>query len=463
MKLVSYYTLLLTFTALFAACGEDRTGEYNLLIADKIYMEETLKSHYLWYDEMPTPTEKEYFNTPEQFFPKLLFKGNSTEKADKYSYLEVEEVATRSYLKRSSTYGFDFELFSDPTQTSTRYYARVLFVLPNSPASAAGIERGDWISTIGSTNITSSNYSQLMSGDATRFARDLLVKNEELWDWKSKDTIQIASSRPVELNPFYLDTLYQVENQKIAYLVYNEFSTGPQNEATEIEYTTQMKEIFGRFKQEAPDVLILDLRYNPGGYVHVAMELAALVAPNTALGETFLQLQYNDKTSPQTVPWKLAASVPENLNLSKIYILTTGFTASASEVIIHCLKPYMGEENVIVLGDVTEGKNLAMAGFTKEGVNFTMWPVVAYTQDVTGNSNYSNGIQPTFLLQENSNLSPLLPLGDTREYLLRNTLSYITTGVVPDIDNTATSSNVWYSSLERRAIPATLIHTADTE
>lgn len=463
MKLVSYYTFLLTLTALITSCGEDRTGEYNLLIAEKIYMEETLKSHYLWYDEMPTPTEKDYFNTPEVFFPKLLFKGNSSESADKYSYLEVDEAATRSYLKRNATYGFDFELFTDPTQTTTRLFARVLYVLPNSPASQAGIERGDWISGVGSSTLTSNNYSLLTSGDATRFARELLVENEGLLNWQSKDTVAITSARTVELNPFYLDTLYQVANQKIAYLVYNEFSTGPTNGGSETAYTTQMKEIFARFKQEAPDAFILDLRYNPGGYVHVAMELASLLAPQTALGETFVQLKYNDKSSPQVVPWKLNETAPENLNLQKIYILTTGFTASASELIIHCLKPYMGQENVVVLGDVTEGKNLAMAGYTKADVTFTMWPVVAYTEDVTGNSEYGNGITPTFSLIENRNYQPLLPLGSTDEYLLRNTLSYITTGVVPDIATAETASRVWYSSLQRRAVPANLIHTPGKE
>lgn len=458
MKL-ALYTFLLIFSITLSSCGEDRTGEYNLLIADKIYMEETLKTHYLWYDNMSIPTEKEYFNTPDIFFPKLLFKGNSEEAADKYSYIEEKEVTKRSYLSRSSTYGFDFELYSDPTGTTSRLFARVLFVLPNSPASEAGIERGDWLSSIGSNVLTSSNYSQLIAGESSKFAREELVLKEEAWSWESKDTVQITNSREVELNPLFLDTLYQVENKRIAYLVYNEFSTGPNNSPTDDTYITKMKQVFSKFKQQKPDAFILDLRYNPGGYVTVAIELATLLAPTAALGETFLQLKYNDKTLPQIAPWKLHESSAENLNLSKIYILTSKFTASASELIIHCLKPYLGEENVIVLGDVTEGKNLAMASYTKEDFNYTMWPVVAYTQDINGNSDYSNGIQPTFLLQENKHYAQLLPLGDKDEYLLKNTLTYITTGVAPNSSSTETkSSKVWYNSLERRSIPATLIH-----
>ncbi|MGL4853028.1 MAG: S41 family peptidase [Phocaeicola sp.] len=458
MKSIQYYTYLLILTALLSSCGEDRTYQYDLLVADKIYMEETLKEHYLWYDEMPNPSENEYFNTPEIFFPKLLFKGNSTESADNYSYIEVNESSTRSYLQRNSTYGFDFELISDPTGSTTRIYARVLFVLPNSPASEAGLERGDWISAVGGANLTRSNYSLLIAGGDAAFTREELKWIDEIGSWEERDAITVSSSRSVELNPFYLDTLYVVNNQKVAYMVYNEFSTGPLNNGNEEVYKREMKDRFAQFKQQSPDAFILDLRYNPGGYLTMAIELASYLAPSAALGKTFVQLKHNDKTLPQIVPWSLNEDVAENLNLSRIYILTTEFTASASEIIIHCLKPYMGEENVIVLGSVTEGKNKAMAGFTKAEVDFTMWPVIAYTEDVNGDSNYSDGIAPTYFLNEKTFYEQLLPLGDTNEFLLKNALLHLTTNRVPDSETAAAASNTIYHSRMNRAVPATLLY-----
>ncbi|MGL5957892.1 MAG: S41 family peptidase [Phocaeicola sp.] len=459
MKSIKYTILLITLLTLFSACGEDRTNEYNLLIADKVYMEETMKNHYLFYDQMNVPSEKDYFNTPKIFFPKLLFKGSSTQAPDRYSYLEEKESNTRSYINQKSTYGFEFELITDPTQITRRIYARVLFVLPNSPASEAGLSRGDWIASVEDKTLTANNYNLLISGKETSFTRVELKQDEGAWVWESRDQINISYSRPVALDPFYLDTTYVVNNQKIAYMVYNQFSISPQNGASNTDYVTRMKEIFAHFKQKAPDAFILDLRYNPGGYISMAIELASLLAPNSALGETFVELKYNDKTTPQIVPLKLHEEVPENLNLSKIYILTTSFTASASELIIHCLKPYLGTENVILLGDRTEGKNMAMAPFTKADVNFTMWPLVAYISDVNGNSNYSKGIEPNFFLPENKQYQKLLPLGNTDEFLLKNAISHITTGAIINSQPIQSTSRTLYNSLERERIPAARIST----
>ena len=85
-------------------------------------------------------------------------------KGDPYSYIEIKDAsdATRSYLQRTSTYGFDFELMTDPTGISSHVFARILFVLPNSPASEAGLERGNWISAIGKEELTNNNYGYLM-------------------------------------------------------------------------------------------------------------------------------------------------------------------------------------------------------------------------------------------------------------------------------------------------------------
>lgn len=130
-----------------------------------------------------------------------------------------------------------------------------------------------------------------MEGGNTTFARESLVFDEEgNSSWIATDTVKVAASRPVELNPFYIDTIYEVSGRKIAYMVYNEFSTGPNNQATDTEYREQMKQIFARFKGQSPDAFILDLRYNPGGYLSCATDLGSYLAPAVDLGKYFAQL-----------------------------------------------------------------------------------------------------------------------------------------------------------------------------
>jgi C-terminal processing protease CtpA/Prc len=451
-------------TLLLSACGEDRSGEYYALIEDDIWIEEVMRTHYLWYDQIPEVTESAYFAEPADFLKKLVYSKALDGKGDSFSYIEDDDddTSTRSlYMDRTSGYGFDFELLTDPLGTSTRTLARVLFVLPGSPAAQAGLERGDWIMQVNGVQLTSQNYGYLLKGDGVSLTRVSVVADEEgNASWVATDTLSLAAARALEVDPFYKDSVYTVDGRKIAYLMYDSFTTGPGNDATDDTYATQMTRLFAQFKQQAPDAFILDLRYNTGGYLSCARQLAALVGPASALGQTFCTLQYNDLTDPQyasmTFPTDCAAA---NLDMSEVYILTSKFTASASEAVINCLRPYMGDDHVITVGETTYGKPVAMQAYRDDRFTFTLWPVTAYVLNADGEADYAKGIPATYPLSERSQLT-LYPIGDTRELLLRNALSLITTGRLADTDpdeGVGPEESETYSTLREKARRGRLI------
>ena len=442
MKYIQY-TLFTFLIFILSSCGEDRTGEFYALIEDRMWIEETMRKNYLWYDQMPViEKEDDYFKDAASFFKNLLYKNALDGKGDSYSYMEeiktTDETskARAMYLNRTSTYGMEFELLRDPLQGTTHTLARILYVLPGSPADKAGIKRGDWLTTIGNKYITTDNYTALMYGGMATFARDRIITTEEgKHEWQAVDTVTISPSITMEINPFFVDTVYHINGQKIAYMVYNEFATGPQNESSETQYHEQMKQIFRGFKNQGPDAFILDLRYNTGGFLSCAQALGSLLAPSSCMDKEFIQLQFNDQSTPQIIKYTFDSQYSDaNLNLKKIYILTSSYTASASEAIINGLKPYMGTENVILIGEKTEGKNVAMSSYKDERFNFVLWPVVAYVFNAENEGNYVDGFEPHYELIERNLISPWYPLGDEREFLLKNTLSFITTGSMPDID-----------------------------
>ena len=431
----TFWAFLLTF---LCSCGEDRTGEFYALIEDRQWIEETMQANYLWAEDMPViENEDDYFKEPQAFFKSLLSKNALNGKGDKYSYMEEDPKAPQQesrsqMLDRTSTYGMEFELTNDPTGTTNHIHAHVLYVLDGSPAQQAGITRGDWLSSVDGQRITTSNYQLLKNGGSIKVARTRIYSTELGYTWQPADTLNLAASITMEINPFLIDTLYQVEGQRIAYLMYNEFSTGPENKGTEETYNEQMKAIFANFKAQQPDALILDLRYNNGGYLQCAQALGSLVAPASALGKNFVNLQFNAKANPQRKAYPLLESYAEaNLDLGKVYILTTSHTASASEALINGLIPYMGKENVILIGERTEGKNVAMTAFRNETHGITLWPVVAYASNAEDFSDYGDGFEPTHELTER-NIVDWYPLGDNREYLLKNAISLITTGSIAD-------------------------------
>lgn len=448
MKHLSY-TLVAIATLLLPSCGEDRSGEFYALIEDRMWIEETMLANYLWAEDItPVTNDNDYFQEPATFFKNMLSKTALDGKGDKYSYMEEDpktdkEEDTRSLtLDRTSTYGMEFLLTNDPTGTTNHTFARVLYTLEGSPAQQAGIRRGDWLTSINGQRITSSNYRQLMQGGAIKVSRSRLTLMDGGILSQMVDTLALGASVAMEINPFLINKVYETEGKKIAYLMYNEFSTGPENNGTETIYNEQMKQIFAGFKAQQPDAFILDLRYNNGGYLQCAQAMGSLLAPAEALGKDFVTLKFNGISNQNDVDYPLETQYAEaNLNLGRIYILTGPQTASASEVIINGLIPYMGAENVVLIGERTEGKNVAMQSFRNETYGFTLWPVVAYVANSEGNGNYSNGFEPTYPLNE-LNLIDWLPLGDPEEYLLKNTLALITTGTMPDVQAEARSTDI---------------------
>lgn len=408
------------------ACGEDRTYQFIEKTERCQWIWDVMSQWYLWNGEMTEPDDTQFFGEPESFFKRLIVSK------DKYSYFEstATDESTRSIDLRSS-YGMDFALYIDPvtqSQSAPERVARVLYVLPGSPAAQAGMERGQWITTIDGEHLTTTNYLGLVSGPATTLGTAILNYDDpENLSWQPGETFQLAASRHLEDNPFYVDTLYQVHGRRVAYLMYNRFSTGPDDTGNETQYNSQMRTIFQRFKEQQPTDFILDLRYNPGGYLSCAQVLASLLAPSEAMGKIFCRLEFNEKMAAQRNEVYLfdkALTSGAGLGLSRLYIITSSLTASASESIINGLRPIMGVENVILVGSRTEGKNVASLSF-KSPYDYTLHPIVATVFNGNGESDYANGFLPTVQVDELQSIAPLYPLGDVRELMLNAALSSI--------------------------------------
>ncbi len=421
---------------LCSACGEDRTHEYEEKTQKDRWIETQMKQYYLWYADMPAVKETSYFNDPETFFKSLLSKKCRNGKGDTFSYFEetddtTEGVSSSIFLDDTSTYGFDFALYADPTGKTTRRMARVLYVLADSPAAKAGLRRGDWIVSINGHNITTNNSSELIKGDAiTLSVCDLGLKlsGETVeYAWSEATDLNLSASVYIESNPFYYvgiidDTSYS--GKKVGYLMYDHFAEGTDTENT--KYKDAMKDYFAYFKSNGVTDFILDLRYNPGGLASCVTDLCSYLAPASCLGQPLFTLKYNDLNTGSNKTMTLHTdAAAENLNLSTLYVITSQYTASASEATIQCLKPYM---DVKVFGNTTVGKNCASLEF-KSNYGFTLHPIVAYLYDSKGESDYEDGINPDYYYNEISNVYNLGTIGDPNtDLMLYYTMLWIRNG-----------------------------------
>ena len=214
------------------ACGEDRSNEYEEKTLCDHWMADIMSQKYLWgdrimVDEIPW---KRFFAAPKTFFADLT---KFSPIGDTWSWCTVDTIDDdghqRGYFNHFDSYGIDFILMADPTNATSRQYARVMTVIPGSPADKCGLERGDFISHVDGNRMASSYTSLLVNGKArTLVVAKLDVDYEENeFFWAQVDTLRMERSEYVEDVPYPVCKNFKIGDTDVAYLMCNRLSEGP--------------------------------------------------------------------------------------------------------------------------------------------------------------------------------------------------------------------------------------------
>ncbi|MFT4224530.1 S41 family peptidase [Dysgonomonas sp.] len=420
-----------------------------------------LSEYYLWNDKM---SSKQSFNLdmdPYDFFDQdgILYKYNAvTKEGDRFSYIEgthanIPKSATAETNPVTSDIGFEYMYIQYVNQSGNptgEWAYLVVYVKKDTDAEKQGVKRGHLIKQVNDTKITNDNRFSLLYQNLSSYK--LSIDDYELSKTVEK-TVNVTYNYTE--NPIYLDKIFTVNGQKAGYIVYNSFKAGP--EAT-LPYDVELMNILTRFKSEGVENLILDLRYNGGGLVRSAQFLASALVPARNTNNKFEIKTYNPDIQKwlNTLPdnnstkksWMydyfvdnitkdnaVLVSIPKfGDQLKNLYVLCTAHTASASEMTVNTLRPYMKEKgkSVILIGKQTTGKNVGSWPIyedDKANNTYVMWPIIFKTHNKDMESNYAAGFSPDIELNELSPLlsegKPLKNLGDENEVLLSAALSAI--------------------------------------
>ena len=429
-KSVLYFLTAFLFISI-TSCedADDNPVPTSLTVKDFVW--KGMNLYYLWQADSPNLGDNRFasqadlniflepFETPTALFNDLRIDTTIDRFSTIYSDYSVLEGVLSGTTKNN---GMDFGLkYTDATNTSVIGWVR--YVIPNSDASTKNIQRGDLFYAIDGIPLTNDNYRSLLANET--YSVNLADYNNGNYT-PNGQSISLTKTILAE-NPILLNTVLTEGTHKIGYLMYNGFYAS---------YDNQLNAVFGNFQSQNVTDLVLDLRYNSGGSVATATKLASMITGQFT-GQLFAKQQWNDKAQSyyeQNYPDRLRNNFVgglNSLNLSKVYILTSKSSASASELVINCLKPYI---NVVQIGDVTTGKNVGSITlydsptFGKTDVNpahkYAMQPIVLKVVNKDGFGDYTAGILPNFPLMEN--LSNLGVLGNSEERLLSAAIAQIT-------------------------------------
>ncbi|GAA4446389.1 hypothetical protein GCM10023189_01470 [Nibrella saemangeumensis] len=390
---------------------------------------ENMRDYYYWNDKIPASPNTTL--KPAEFFKSLLYSWDATARpdGDRFSWIQESADELKASLNgESKTDGMEFQLYR-PAGTDD-IYGKVLYTHPGSPAAQAGIKRGDIFYKVNGQKLTSANYSQLLYGDGSTFTYGFA----KLQDGKVVTTDESKTVTAVvrQENPILMDTVYTIADKTIGYFVYNQFVPGP-NGSTVNTYDNQLDAIFGKFKAKGVNELIIDFRYNPGGYVTSATNLASLIGRGVDQSKVFARKEWNKTLTPELEKqygkdffFDYFKTKANNIggNLNRVYVLTTRRTASASELVINGLRPFM---TVTTIGATTYGKNVGSITLDDKNkkIKWGMQPIVSKSFNALGQSDYSAGFTPSIKIDELLT-QDWKQFGDINEIMLSEAIYQIT-------------------------------------
>lgn len=415
----------LTALLVCVSCGQDRSGEYYALISSKNWIYDVMQEYYLYYEDLPAEEELDFFLSPQEF---LSAAASERDRKNGVLYSHVDSVKTTAAsraLSEAPTYGYEAVLLQ---AENGDYALQVLYIQPESPAEEAGLKRGDIIIAANGESIQSDDYAAYVTQPTSACTFTLGTYDFELAQMDSTGTVEMPAPRTIEESNLLESHLLSTGNRTAYYISYNAFG--------EEEDVAQWQTLFAEMSAARPDDIILDLRYNPGGYVNTAQTVGTMLAPAEASGQTMFTMTSNDKLNLKDTYLFDPALLPGGTTLSydNLYIITGTNTASASEIVINSLRPYMSGR-ICQVGEPTFGKNVAQALYTsEEHPSLELWLTTFSLTNAEGFGDYAEeGLLPDFQLSEPYG-NPLGELGTEDDLLMQPILIRMMTGAFPTID-----------------------------
>jgi len=366
--------------------------------AQNIWVRDQLNTYYYWYQFLPPGVNPASFNSPEAYLEAVRYRPVD----NTFSFITAA-ASNDAFYSDSQFIGYGFG------NQTTRTEIRVLQVYDDSPASEAGLSRGDRIVTVNGRSI-SAMVADGTIGSAFG-AADIGVATTI--EWETLEGARRSArmvKRLVTIPTVSLTSVTDVDGRRVGYLFFRNFVQPS---------TAALTDAFAALRTAGVTELVLDLRYNGGGLVEVAVHLASLIGGARTNGQVMLNYVHNDKIGPILNKTARFANPEQALNLQRLVAITTRGSASASELVINTLRPYIP---VTIIGDTTYGKPVGQYGL--RFCDKVLYPVAFSIKNANLEGDFFDGLAVDCAAGDDY----MHQLGDVAEASLAEALTFIRTG-----------------------------------
>lgn len=408
-------------------CEKPRSGnatdQQGTLLNEQTWVRSWIDETYLWYKEVPTNLLPQNYSTPVAYFDVLKTSATTASGKPKDQFHFTYATAEWEASLKGVEFGYGFLLGIERNTPPRR--AVIAMIEPGSPAARAGLQRGDVLQSVDGVDFVNGNGQANVDTLNAGLSPSTIGTHNLVFSRNGSTVSTSLTAANVETTAVQNQRIIDTPTGKVGYLTFN-----THNNVAERQLITAMQQ----FQAAGITDLVLDVRYNGGGLLDIANELAYMIAgPQATSGKTFEQLVFNDKTRAEapmlfrsrSVGFAAPEPVTANqalpyLGLKRVTLLTTGSTCSASESIINGLRGVDVEVNLI--GGTTCGKPYGF--YPQPNCGTTYFAVQFKGVNAKGFGDFADGMSPTCSVADDYAHA----LGDSNEAMLAAALRYRTTG-----------------------------------
>lgn len=402
------YIAILTASIFISSCDKniDEAPQDPNLVKNAIF--ETMQEWYYWNDQLPSVVYIDSYGSNEELLYNLMYL-----QYDRWSYLTTKEEFEKAFTGQNAGHGFGFGLNAENE-------IFISFVYQESPAGQDGWQRGWQLLEINDKPIsayeTDGGYNFDLGESTPGISNTFTFKLPD-----GSTTTRTSVKDNYQANSVLHKEIIEQGGKKIGYWVYNSFKATANISPTK---SVEVEETLQYFEEGNIDELIVDLRYNGGGSVDVAEQIMNALVPAAADGKLMYTNDFNPDKASLNDSYNFERT--NNLSLDKLVVISSRGSASSSELLINCLKPYM---EVTLVGEQTYGKpvgSFPLSSFNSvlDQNNVELVPITFAIANAAGEAAYYDGFPADILAADD----PAINWGNLEDERLSAAISYLLYG-----------------------------------